>query len=285
MKLRGWTAVARSRAHGHRAARRARKPRRRGPVRVLAVLTTMVVLGAGITVRAVTGAETGTSADQRQSAAFAQRATVPESATPTPSESARGSVPDPSQVSARARPSLRIPESGTGKFRTAPGSSRPIGRGPKVTYSVEVEKGLPYSATAVAQVVDRVLADRRGWTSLAAARVRRVPSSAAMRVLLATPETTDALCAPLQTGSRLSCRNGEKVILNAWRWANGAESYGDDLQDYRTYLINHEFGHALGNRHRTCPRKGAVAPVMAQQTKGLGGCRANPWPRIVRQRQ
>ena len=67
-------------------------------------------------------------------------------------------------------------------------------------------------------------------------------------------------------------------MLNAWRWANGAESYAGDLTNYRRYMVNHEFGHALGYGHRGCPSRGAPAPVMVQQTKGLGGCVANPWP-------
>ena len=37
-------------------------------------------------------------------------------------------------------------------------------------------------------------------------------------------------------------------------------------------------GHFLGLGHVECPAEGAPAPVMMQQSKGLNGCRANPWP-------
>jgi hypothetical protein len=36
-----------------------------------------------------------------------------------------------------------------------------------------------------------------------------------------------------------------------------------------------KFGHALGNHHLDSPSRGRLAPVMMQQTKGLGACRKN----------
>ena len=61
------------------------------------------------------------------------------------------------------------------------------------------------------------------------------------------------------------------MVLNAKRWLLGADSYGSDLTNYRRYLVNYEFGHALGKHHVDCPGPGKLAPVMMQQTKGLGG--------------
>ncbi len=46
----------------------------------------------------------------------------------------------------------------------------------------------------------------------------------------------------------------------------GAMSYDGDLDAYRAYAVNHEVGHALGNRHQPCPANGAPAPVMMQQS-------------------
>ena len=152
------------------------------------------------------------------------------------------------------------------------------GSGPLVTYSVEIEGGLPVDLPQVTRFVDAVLAHPDGWTAAGTAALQRVSVHPDIRILLASPEVTDELCRPLDTGGRLSCRNGELVVLNAWRWVNGARTYADSLGRYRRYMVNHEFGHALGNAHAACPGPGELAPVMVQQTMGLDGCLSNPWP-------
>ena len=145
-------------------------------------------------------------------------------------------------------------------------------------YSIEVEKELPFDPNTFARTVQATLDDQRGWTGVRDIRFERVETQAELRVILATPVTTDRLCLPLDTGGKYSCRNGELVVINALRWSQGATTYGTDLRSYRQYVINHEVGHALGHGHQSCPRPGEQAPVMLQQTKTLDGCTANPWP-------
>jgi predicted Zn-dependent protease len=43
-------------------------------------------------------------------------------------------------------------------------------------------------------------------------------------------------------------------------------------------MVNHEVGHYLGLGHVGCPKKGAKAPVMMQQSISLGGCVPEAWP-------
>jgi hypothetical protein len=127
-----------------------------------------------------------------------------------------------------------------------------------------------------AAFVARVMDDPRGWK-----RARfdvRETRDARYRVVLAEGDVVDELCRPYDTGGRFSCQNGPVVAINADRWRKGVPQWPEDLEHYRTMLVNHEMGHLLGQHHRDCPGAGRLAPVMQQQSGSLDGCRANAWP-------
>ncbi|MGA1078250.1 MAG: DUF3152 domain-containing protein [Nitriliruptoraceae bacterium] len=160
----------------------------------------------------------------------------------------------------------------------APGGAA-AGTGPVLRYSVEVDPVTGLDPVEVAAIAETALGDVRSW-----ARIRRLvrtddPATADARLLVAPPAVVDALCAEagLNTAGVYSCWNGRFVALNALRWTTGAFGF-PDVATYRLYLVNHEVGHVLGRGHVGCPADGAVAPLMMQQTKGLGGCVANGWP-------
>ena len=187
--------------------------------------------------------------------------------------------PGPTPVPKRA-----VYQSGSGGLSVVPGRAQPDTSGRVIRYRLMLEDGLtvrgePVDRREIARIVHTILTDERGWQPIDGVAFQRVSGETSdVDVVLASPDTTDAMCAPLGTGGWLSCFNGYATVLNARRWFSGAESYGDDLVNYRRYLVSHEMGHYLGHQHVDCPAPGSVAPVMVQQTKSLFGCTKGPWP-------
>ncbi|WP_437041109.1 DUF3152 domain-containing protein [Streptomyces sp. enrichment culture] len=178
---------------------------------------------------------------------------------------------------------------GSGRFDAVPGIARAPGSGQKFTYRVDVEQGLGLDAELFADAVQKTLNDQRSWAHNGARTFERIHSGRPDFVItLASPGTTADWCAKSgldTTVDNVSCDSAatERVMINAYRWAQGSETYGDgNIHAYRQMLINHEVGHRLGYGHVTCDKDGDLAPVMQQQTKFLDHdgvhCRANPWP-------
>ena len=255
---------------------------RRGRI-VLRALPLLVVFASSVTTLVARAGGDGGPAAVAQGPATSPAATPTASPTPgrttAPPRPAPSATPTPAPTATpkpSARPT-RTAYAATGDLVVAPGSSAVHGNGRLRRFSVEVEKGLAIDPAAFAAVVESVLFDPRGWA--AEMSFQRVSSGpVAFRVTLASPRTTDRLCAPLDTGGIYSCWDGARAVLNAMRWFEGARSYAGDLASYRTYMVNHEVGHGLGHGHRTSCGAGGLAPVMMQQTKSLYGSRRNPWP-------
>jgi hypothetical protein len=170
----------------------------------------------------------------------------------------------------------------SGQLIVVAGASDDIDAADVLRFRVEVEEGLAVDHACFAEAVLSILTDDRGWTSNDAVDFVRVDDDTYdFRLVLASPEATDSLCYPARTAGRYSCRNGEKVIINLMRWTSGTDDYTDSLTTYRQYLLNHEVGHFLGKGHLRCQATGELAPVMMQQTKGLGECLPNGWPTEV----
>ncbi|MEU9208333.1 DUF3152 domain-containing protein [Streptomyces sp. NPDC048415] len=177
---------------------------------------------------------------------------------------------------------------GSGKFDAVPGFDKAPGKGRKYTYRVDVEQGLGLDAALFAEAVQKTLNDDRSWAHNGGRTFERISSGKPDFVItLASPGTTAKWCAKsgLDTAEdNVSCDSAstERVMINAYRWAQGSKTYGDKIHAYRQMLVNHEVGHRLGYGHVTCDKDGELAPVMQQQTKFLDHdgihCRANPWP-------
>jgi hypothetical protein len=173
----------------------------------------------------------------------------------------------PASWAGRARPLLVVR-----------GGDPRTGNGPVLRYLVEVEAGILIARLEFARLVHSILGHPRSWGGTGRVSFRRVSRGPVdFRITLASPRTTDRLCAPYLTNGIYSCANGGRAVLNLVRWRQGASAYRD-VERYRRYLVNHEVGHLLGRGHVSCPAAGSPAPVMMQQTKGVAPCWANPWP-------
>jgi hypothetical protein len=206
---------------------------------------------------------------------------------PTPSGSPSVATPTYEQAMDKTY-ALGATLKGPGRFDAIPGIDKAPGKGQKYTYRVDVEQGLGLDGELFAEAVQKTLNDDRSWAHNGARTFERVHSGKPDFVItLASPGTTATWCAKSgldTTVDNVSCDSAstERVMINAYRWAQGSKTYGDQIHAYRQMLINHEVGHRLGYSHVTCDKNGDLAPVMQQQTKFLDHdgihCRANPWP-------
>lgn len=176
----------------------------------------------------------------------------------------------------------------SGKFDVVPGFDKAPGKGRKIRYRVDIERGLRLDGALFAKAVQQTLNDDRSWAHGGEMTFERISSGEPEFIItLASPGTTDFWCAKsdLDTSEgNVSCDSAktERVMINAYRWGQGSKTYGPKaMLTYRQMLINHEVGHRLGHDHVNCRTPGALAPVMQQQTKSLDingiACRPNPW--------
>ncbi len=75
------------------------------------------------------------------------------------------------------------------------------------------------------------------------------------------------------------------IYINENRWRGWTPNQSKlPLAQYRIYLINHELGHLLGKPHFKAnfsePHR-LPAPVMMQQTLGIGMFEPNYWPSVL----
>ncbi len=150
-----------------------------------------------------------------------------------------------------------------------------------VRYSVRTKGVVHASVATFRRLAQETYDDPRGWRGRGV-RFVRVSSGGAFTLWLAEASkvpTFSSVCS-----AQWSCRVGRNVIINVQRWQHASPAWnraGRSLRDYRHMVVNHETGHWLGKGHASCPRRGAPAPVMMQQSKGTNGCRFNPWPTLA----
>ncbi|UQX02868.1 DUF3152 domain-containing protein [Streptomyces sp. RerS4] len=258
-----------------------------------AVTTVLAVVVAGQVAteqETTAGAAPAVGKDETGRALGGQSAASRSDGRPTPASPPPAVAQEPptyEQQMARQLP-IDAKLAGPGTFDTVPGIAKAPGKGRLIRYRVDVEQGLGLDAQLFAEAVQRTLNDPRSWAHGGAMTFERVPSGEADFVItLASPGTTGTWCARSgldTTVDNVSCDSAatERVMINAFRWAQGSTTYGPDrMLAYRQMIINHEVGHRLGHGHVSCRTPGALAPIMQQQTKSLDidniSCKPNPW--------
>ncbi len=149
-----------------------------------------------------------------------------------------------------------------------------------VRYHVETRGKITTSLKQFKAEAQETYEDARGWR---AAGIRFVPVARGGAFTLVLSQASRVPGFSSGCSSMWSCRVGRFVIINQDRWKNASPAWNAAhlaLRDYRHMVVNHETGHWLGLGHASCPGKGRLAPVMMQQSKGLNGCRFNPFPTI-----
>lgn len=147
-----------------------------------------------------------------------------------------------------------------------------------VNYHVETRGKLTTSVKAFRKLAHASLNDPRGWRG-SGIKFREVAKGGSMTLVLAEASWLPRFSSGCS--AQWSCRVGRYVIINQLRWKHASPAWngaGGSLRGYRHMVVNHETGHWLGWGHRSCPKRGAKAPVMQQQSIGLQGCRFNAFP-------
>lgn len=148
----------------------------------------------------------------------------------------------------------------------------------RVTYSVATRGAITTSVAVFRREAQQTYHDARGWRA-GGTQFRRVARGGDFTLVLAAASALPSFSPTCST--MWSCRVGRYVVINQERWKHASPAWnaaGQPLRDYRHMVVNHETGHWLGRSHVGCPGPGRLAPVMMQQSKGLAGCRFNPWP-------
>ena len=200
--------------------------------------------------------------------------------TPEQSDTSSSSTDETKRQVEALAASISDDESATIKAKadeTAHNSGKPV---TQYTYCI-AGKGNVGVLDGFANTVYRVLNDPRGWPRAGATFVKGDGDACNFTVVLSEAkymQTFDSGCS-----AEYSCRVGDNVIINLDRWNGGIGNWmeaGGNLARYRTMVINHEVGHALGHidNETTCAGAGKPAPLMQEQSMHLDGCTVNEWP-------
>lgn len=147
-----------------------------------------------------------------------------------------------------------------------------------LSYKILFDPRCNFRIDPIIQKVENVLQDKRGWKKhdYHFKFIQEIDKEVDFLIYFTLESYIESKCH--FTGLSCADLNDNIIYINENRWRRGSTASKLNLDDYRTYVINHEVGHILGRGHAKCENKGKLAPVMLQQTLGINGCKPNPWP-------
>ncbi|MCD4533993.1 DUF3152 domain-containing protein [Nocardioides sp. cx-169] len=201
---------------------------------------------------------------------------------PIPGATARRYTYAPEDVGRHVRVQVTVRAVGYHPAAALSPRTRPVGHRVDVrrtvTYHVETRGAITTSLRDFRRLAQETYEDPRGWRGKG---VRFLPVARGGSFTLVLAEASRVPAFSPVCSSQWSCRVGRYVVINQLRWKHASPAWNrahGPLRGYRHMVVNHETGHWLGKGHAGCPGRGRPAPVMMQQSKGLDGCRFNPWP-------
>lgn len=161
-------------------------------------------------------------------------------------------------------------------------------------YNTTVESGVKEDAAAFDAAVRSILTQKGGWDQWDftfravypdenGAEDMRNRLKRFMTIQLCS-NATIARFGPDFDGMSVADCSQHFIRINVDRWRTGPKPKGASvtLADYRQYVVLHEVGHILSHcshtHHQTACAPDGRAPIMMQQTNGVGACTWNPWP-------
>lgn len=144
-------------------------------------------------------------------------------------------------------------------------------------YDIKIPPSLNLRESLIINKIIYTLNDPRGWVKFGYS-FDYTPNKIVDFIITIVP---NKIIKKICKFSGLSCADllNNIVYLNLEKWKVGSSKSKLSLHEYRCYQILHECGHIIGKGHLKIKdfKSGTKAPIMIQQTLGIGDLKPNCW--------